>query len=88
MPAPQQQAPMQPYSGQQPIIVHNHYATPRPHRRGPDVRQVLAWTAVGGITTAALLAVAARAIVSGLAALTMCVLAHVVHGLWRDMQRK
>lgn len=89
MPAPQQQNPVQPYGGhggQQPIIVHNHYAAPPAQRRGPDVRQVLGWTAVGGIVTAALLAVATAAIALGLAALALAIMALVLRGLWRDIQ--
>jgi hypothetical protein len=86
MPAPQQQNAMQPYNGQQPIIVNNYYSAPPAPRRGPAVRPVLGWTAVGGIVTAALLAVATAAIALGLAALAMCVLALVVRQLWRDLQ--
>jgi hypothetical protein len=66
--------------------VANHYHAAQ--RRGPDGRQVLAWTAVGGIVTAALLAVAATPIALGPGVLVMCVLALVVRGLWRDLHRK
>lgn len=72
------------YAQPQQVIVNHYYAGPA--RRGPDVRQVLGWTAVGGIVTAALLAVATAAIALGLAALAMCVLALVVRGLWRDLK--
>lgn len=72
--------------GQQHTVINNYYAAPPAQRRGPDVRQVLGWTAVGGIVTAALLAVATAAIALGLGALAMCVLALVVRGLWRDLR--
>lgn len=86
MPAPRQQAQAQPYGGQQPTVINNYYAAPPATRRGPDVRQVLAWTAIGGIVTAALLAVATAAIALGLAALALAIMALVLRGLWRDIQ--
>ncbi|WP_157596866.1 hypothetical protein [Streptacidiphilus rugosus] len=60
-----------PYNAQQPqhVVVDHYYSAPA--RRGPDVRQVLGWTAVGGIVTAALLAVATVAVALGLAALAL-----------------
>lgn len=68
-------------------VIHNHYYA-GPARRGPDVRQVLAWTAVGGIVVAGLLAVAMTAIALGLAALAMAVLALVIRQLWRDLRSR
>ncbi len=86
MPAPQN-APVQPYGGQQqPIIVHNHYAAPQARRRGPDVREVLGWTAVLGVVAGVLLAVAMTAVALGLAALALAIMALVVRGLYRDLR--
>jgi hypothetical protein len=73
--------------GQQPQqIVVNHYHAAQ--RRGPDLQQLLGWTAIGGIVTAALLAVATVAIALGLAAIAMAVLGLVVRALWKDQQKR
>jgi hypothetical protein len=72
------------YAQPQQVVVHHYYLTPA--RRGPDVRQVLGWTAVGGIVTAALLAVAMTAITLGLAALALAILGLIARGLCNDLR--
>ncbi|MHA6759789.1 hypothetical protein [Streptacidiphilus sp. PAMC 29251] len=76
-----EEPPYVPAVRKQPQVVHHHhYPAPPPV---PDVRTVLAWTAVGGVSVAALLAMAMAlaAVVSGLAALALGILALVFRGI-------
>lgn len=71
------------YAQPQQVIVHHHYAA---QRRGPDVREVLGWTAVLGVVAGVLLAVAMAAVAIGLASLALAIMALIVRQLWRDVR--
>jgi len=84
-----EEPPYEPALRDQPQVVHHHhYPAPPPARSGPDVRTVLAWTAVGGVSVAALLAVALAAVGIGLAAVALGILALVLRGIWRDLRKR
>ncbi|RAG83561.1 hypothetical protein DN069_21435 [Streptacidiphilus pinicola] len=72
------------YAQHPPMVVNNYYSAPA--RRGPDVREVLGWTAVLGVVAGVLLAVAMTAVALGLAAVALAVLAVILRGLWRDLR--
>lgn len=56
------------------MVVHHHYGSPAPARRGPDPWTVLGWVAVAGAGSALVLAVAvaAVAIAASVAGLVVC----------------